>query len=266
MPHGASFAAPLLNEPRAGSLAVVVAALRDLPPERRGSPGSLPPSRSATRARVKRELTALLFDLDGTLVDSTRLILRAYRHTMQRHLGVAPADDRWIAGLGKPLDAQLAEFARDETERAAMHRTYREFYLAHHDTLLRPFAGVPEALQALAARGTKLAVVTSKMRDTTERALAVCGFHRLFAAVVTVDDVRSGKPDPEPVRRALELLRAGPPEALFVGDSPFDMEAGRAAGVSIAAVTWGPFPRDLLARYEPDRWLARTAEIAELDR
>ncbi len=209
-------------------------------------------------------LSAVLFDLDGTLIDSTGLILAAYRHTMRRHLGHELPDHVWLAGLGKPLDVQHSELARSEEERVAMRATYREFYISHHDAMLAPFAGVVDALATLRGRGLPLAVVTSKMRDTTERALEVCGIAGSFAAVVSVDDVTRAKPDPEPVRVALSRLGAEPGASMFVGDSPFDMAAGRGAGVRRGAATWGPFPREALAEYAPECWLERPADIADL--
>jgi pyrophosphatase PpaX len=214
---------------------------------------------------VKRSpYTCALFDLDGTLIDSTGLILAAYRHTMRQHLGRELPDELWLSGLGKPLDVQLGELARDEPEKLAMRGTYRSFYLEHHDRMLAPFPGVPAALAVLRDAGLALGLVTSKMRDTTLKALELCGLEDLLPVVVTVNDVRRGKPDPEPVLLALQLLDMKPADAIFTGDSPFDMAAGRAAGTAVAAVGWGPFPRESLAAYTPDRWLEKIEDLATL--
>jgi pyrophosphatase PpaX len=209
-----------------------------------------------------KPLAAVLFDLDGTLVDSIQLILQAYRHTMRQHGRGELPDALWLAGLGKPLEVQLRELARDEAEIQAMRETFRSYYVAHHDALMAPYPGVNDALHVLRRRGLRLGVVTSKMRDTTVRTLQICKLDSYFEAVVTVSDVKAGKPHPEPVLLALTKLGAAPSEALFVGDSPFDMAAGRAADVAIAAATWGPFPRETLSPYAPDLWLERPEELA----
>jgi pyrophosphatase PpaX len=196
---------------------------------------------------------AILFDLDGTLADSIRLILRCYRHTMLVHLGFEPPDELWQRGIGTPLDEQLAGFARSDGERLAMRETYRAFQDTIHDRLVRPYPGVVEGIAALTNRALPLAVVTSKGRAMAERTLRVCGLGGHFDAIITADDVTNGKPHPEPVLNALERLgRSRPDRVLFVGDAPMDVEAGQTAGVRTAAVAWGAFSLDSLLPLHPD--------------
>ena len=110
-----------------------------------------------------------------------------------------------------------------------------------------------------------MAVVTSKTREMALRTLAVCGFDEGFPVVVTADEVRRGKPHPEPVHVALRELgvRAGP-AVLFVGDSPHDLEAGRAAGVRTAAVTWGAAGEEALSARAPDYLVRRVEDLLAL--
>lgn len=203
----------------------------------------------------------LLLDLDGTLVDSEELILSSYRHTMRRHRDEVPPDSVWLDTMGQPLLAQLRDFARDEEEARAMMETYREHNHRAHDDLLRPFPGVREYVERLLGDGVRTAIVTSKLRDAALRALETCGYEPgRFGAIVTASDVERHKPDPEPVRRALTGLGepaggAGAGSALFVGDSVWDIRAGRAAGVRTAAALWGPYDREQLAPAGPDHWL-----------
>jgi pyrophosphatase PpaX len=206
----------------------------------------------------------VLFDLDGTLIDSVELILSSYRHTLVVHRGATPSDDVWLAGLGTPLVAQFRAFTDDDTELAAMVATYREHNLANHDAMVRPYPGVARAVRGLHASGVRLGIVTSKTRAGAERGLAHCGFDGLFDVVVGADDVERHKPDPEPVRRALELLGEPVTAAVFVGDSPHDLAAGRAAGVATAAVGWGPFPRAILEPHAPDHWIDEPAALGLL--
>lgn len=207
----------------------------------------------------------VLFDLDGTLIDSEDLILASYRHTMQRHLGHVPPDDAWRSGIGTPLIVQMRRFARDEADVAGMIRTYTEHNLTHHDDLVRPFAGVREALAILRAAGLHLAIVTSKKARATYMGLRRCALSAdWFGTIVTAESVDRYKPHPAPVWRAVADLGREPADAVFVGDSPHDMRAGRAAGVLTAAALWGPFGRPELEATEPDAWLEAPDDIPAL--
>ena len=209
-------------------------------------------------------LSTLLFDLDGTLIDSIELILRSYRHTMRLHRGHEPSDDVWMRGLGTPLWVQFRHFTEDPAEIEAMVATYRAYNLAHHDELVRPYAGVVEAVLALRDRGKTLGLVTSKMRSGALRGLRVAGLEDAFQVIVGADEVTHPKPHPEPVLMALERLGAPASGAVFAGDSRHDIECGRAAGVKTAAVLWGPFDRSHLEDLEPDYWLETPADLTLL--
>jgi pyrophosphatase PpaX len=209
-------------------------------------------------------VTTVLYDFDGTLADSTELIMHCYRHTMTEHLGAAPPDEEWLAGFGTPLEGQIRRFARSPAEYDSMLAMYREVQGGHHDAMLRPFPGAVGTVVALAVRGVRLAIVTSRHREGTLRGMELCGLLDHFPVIVTPEDVAHAKPHPEPVLRALELLGAPASETVFVGDSPHDMEAGRAAGVRVAAVLWGPFPPERLRAERPD-WLLRAhGDVLEL--
>jgi len=209
-------------------------------------------------------VTTCLFDLDGTLIDSIPLIVESFRHTVVAHGRPLPPDEAFIRGIGTPLDDQLREFAVDEEQVAAMRETYSRYYIDNHNASVQAFAGVLEALTTLKARGTKLGIITSKKRVGALRAVRHCELEPLLDIIVGADDTHKNKPDPEPVLYALTQLRVAASETFFVGDSPHDMAAGRAAGVKIAAVTWGPFPPETLEPYEPDRWLETASGIVDL--
>ena len=209
-------------------------------------------------------LSTFLFDLDGTLIDSIELILRSYRHTMRMHRGHEPPDDVWMTGLGTPLWVQFQHFSDDPAEIEAMVATYRAYNLEHHDKLVRPYAGVVEAVRALRQRGKTLGLVTSKMRSGALRGLQVADLADAFDVIVGSDEVTHPKPHPEPVLTALERLDAPAAGAVFIGDSRHDIECGRAAGVQTAAVLWGPFDRSHLADLRPDYWLERPEDLSLL--
>ena len=209
---------------------------------------------------------AFLFDLDGTLIDSIPLIMASFRHTMQTHLGAVPDDTVWRAGFGTPLRPQLRKFARDDDHASRMVDTYRAYTDAHHDRLLKSFAGIDGALGALRGAGARLAVVTSKTHALARRGLTRCGLNEYFGVLIGADDVADHKPHPAPVLAALERLSADPEDTVFIGDSPHDIESGRAAGVQTGAALWGPFPRETLARAAPHHWLSEPDCIASLAR
>lgn len=214
---------------------------------------------------------AVLFDLDGTLADTIDLILRSFRHTMRHHLGEVPPDDEWLATIGRPLRDTLGEFARHPEQKMEMLKTYVAFQREVHDELVRPYPGALELLDHLRSAEVPMAVVTSKGREIAHRTLSVCGMEDHFEIVVTADQVERGKPDPEAVHRALNLLGLDHlqgedrREVLFVGDSPYDMEAGRRGGVRTAAALWGPFDRGQLDLHSPDYWLEAPRELSGLE-
>lgn len=205
-----------------------------------------------------------LFDLDGTLIDSIELICRSYEHAAREHLGSPVDSSVWREGIGRPLAWQFGQLTDDPELVRTLIDEYRKFNLKHHDLLINEYDGALEAVRELRARGCRLGIVTSKVRKLAERGLRVGGFVGLFEVVIGIDDVERAKPDPEPVQRALEELGARPEQAVFIGDSPHDLRAGRAAGVLTAAALWGPFSRERLAEEDPDFYLEAPGEIPGL--
>jgi len=198
---------------------------------------------------------AILFDLDGTLIDSIDLLVTSMVYAFEGR-DVQPPVDEWIAGIGTPLDAMLRTWARDDEDVLALRARYREYQFANHDAKTHAYPGAVDTVRALHAAGHPLAVVTSKLEYGARRSLKWIGLDECFAAVVGVDATTKHKPEPEPVWHALTLLGDVPPaEALFIGDSTHDMHAGNAAGVATAAALWGPFSRAQLESAHPRYWL-----------
>jgi pyrophosphatase PpaX len=209
-------------------------------------------------------MRAYLFDLDGTLLDSIHLILTSFHHTVRVHLGREFSDAYWLSGLGTPLRDQLNRVAQSQEELAAMLETYSSYNLAHHDAMARPYPGVVEAVRKLHHTGVALGLVTSKLSPGAKRGVRLLGLEDELPVQVCADDVIHGKPHPEPVLKALDALAASPEETMFIGDSPHDIEAGKRAGVTTVAVTWGPFARETLAEGEPDLWLEEPIHLLDL--
>ncbi|MBN2027360.1 MAG: HAD-IA family hydrolase [Actinobacteria bacterium] len=201
----------------------------------------------------------LFFDLDGTLADTTELILATFRDTFAE-LGIPPrSDEELLSQIGRPLHLQARDI--DEGRAREIFDLYRHLYDVNHDALSREFPDVRESLAGLKERGYRLAVVTSKRSRSANGDLAYYRLAEYFEVVVTADDTARHKPDPEPVLKALELLGAPPGEATFIGDSPYDLRCAHAAGVLAGAVEWGPFPREKLEAEKPDYWIARPRDL-----
>jgi len=209
-------------------------------------------------------VTALLLDLDGTLVDSIPLIVESFTHVILRHRGVPPKPQEIISGIGKKLVVQMAAFAEDDEERDEMVATYSDYYRTRSPDALRPFDGCVDALRALKHRGVPMGIVTSKSMKGTVRSIDICGLDGLFDVLVSADCVERGKPDPEPVHLALSKLGVDASDAIFVGDSTHDIEAGQAAGVRTAAVRWTAFEMAALERLNPDHWLESPSHLTGL--
>jgi pyrophosphatase PpaX len=225
------------------------------------------------------KLRAVLFDFDGTLVNTTPLILRCFRATCEQVFGFACEDAAYIQTFGIPLQtamAQMIERLTVEGRIAAMADplakaeeltgTYRAFNERWHDEMIQPIAGVDEMLQELKQRGFRLGLVTSKKRAGAERGMRLYGMAELFDLSICVEDTRNNKPHPEPLLRAMEILDTRPGETIYVGDSTHDIVAGRAAGVLTAAAAWGPFPRAELAALQPDYLLNAPRDLLSLER
>jgi len=206
----------------------------------------------------------ILFDLDGTLIDSVRLILDSYHHTMRSHGLPARSDDHWLHGLGTPLSAQLAEWGDDPDTLMALIATYREYNLEHHDRMVTVYPGIVEVVRAIREAGVSTGLVTSKNRNGALRGLGVAGLVDMMDVLVCADGVDNPKPHPEPVEKAVRLLDGNPAQTIYVGDSIHDMQSGRAAGVRTAAALWGPFGRSHLTGASPDYWLDTPPELLRL--
>ncbi len=208
--------------------------------------------------------TTLLFDLDGTLINSVDLIVDSYLHTFASH-GLPPVTrEEIIDGIGTPLVAVFGRLTDRSDEINRWIETYREFNLAHHDTRVHAFPGVTDMLLRLHQSGRRLGIVTSKNNAGARRGLRLIGVEHLVSVIVGADDVSNHKPHPEPVERALSGLAAPATDACFVGDSHHDIASGNAAGVATVAVTWGPISRERLAAANPHHIVDTIDELALL--
>jgi pyrophosphatase PpaX len=202
----------------------------------------------------------VLFDLDGTVIDSGAIILASMRHAAREVLGVEVPDEQLMAAVGGPgLEAQMQALSPDRAdELVTVYRAHNE---PLHDELVC-CAGMDDVLVQLKDDGRRLGIVTAKRRQTVELAFARIPIEHLFETVVGGDETKKHKPDPEPLLLALDRLGAAPGEAVYVGDAPFDVKAAKAAGLYSVGVTWGGIhARERLEAEEPDALVDTTEEL-----
>jgi pyrophosphatase PpaX len=209
-------------------------------------------------------LRAVLFDLDGTLIDSIGLIVDAMHHAFDGFDGTVPADSAWMAGIGTPLYKQLALYARSPGELDMLRERYRAYQFIHHDDVIKEYPGTTAVLENLHDRGLAMGIVTSKGDELARRGLELTGLARFLPVVIGADSVTKHKPEPEPVLLALERLGVSADEALMLGDSPHDISSGNAAGVRTIGALWGPFTREQIGVAQPTYWLSNIRDLPAL--
>jgi pyrophosphatase PpaX len=212
----------------------------------------------ADRLRADRP-RAILFDLDGTLLDTSEVYRLATRYILDKYLGSTEASGEVDRLWGLPLDVIMARLHVEASK--DMVRDFVAFYMANHAGRVHPYPGVPQALEALLAGGQRVAIVTSKRRVPAESDLELAGLAGMHDVLVCHEDVKSHKPDPAALLLALERLACPARAALMVGDSVVDVEAGRAARIPTAAALWGTLDAPSLLSAGPDYALKTTRDL-----
>lgn len=197
-------------------------------------------------------IKGILFDNDGTLVDTHDLILSSMRHATRHVLNRVIPDDVLMAKVGIPLAEQMLDFANDIDQRDELLRVYREHNHAHHDSAVKLFPGVLEGLAALESAGFRMGVVTSKRAPLATKGLQITGAWPYMSCLIGPDECPKAKPAPDPLLRGADKLNLRPEECIYIGDSPFDIQAGNAANMTSVAALWGMFPEEDLRRESPD--------------
>lgn len=207
---------------------------------------------------------AVLFDLDGTVVDTIPHILESFRHATADVLGAALSDEVLLHHVGVPLAQQMRYFTEDEDEAGRLLASYRAFNHKTHDDMARLYPNTIIALTALRSAGLPMGIVTSKSRMMAERAIALFDLGRFFTVIVTADDTDRHKPHPLPVLRGAQLMGIDPVRTVYVGDSPADIASGRGAGAATVGAAWGVASRERLAAAEPDAIIADIGDLPAL--
>jgi len=208
-------------------------------------------------------IECVLFDLDGTIVNTNELIISSFMYTLEQHALPALTREQMIPYMGTSLPAQLRVFTNLE-DVSPLEASYRHYQTEHHDELIKAFPNVNETLEVLRSRGIKLGVVTTKIQPNTIRALEMFDLLKYMDTIVTLNDVEKVKPHAEPVLTAVGNLEVNPEKTLMVGDSPVDIQSGKNAGVLTAAVAWSLKGEEMLREYEPDFILQDMTDLCDL--
>ncbi|MBW3110903.1 MULTISPECIES: pyrophosphatase PpaX [Bacillaceae] len=204
-------------------------------------------------------ITTILFDLDGTLINTNDLIISSFLHTLNHYYPGQYEEKDVHPFMGPPLDESFGSLNPEKMEEMCAH--YRAYNREHHDSLVTEFEGVYETVESLYQNGYKLAIVSTKTRDVVLKGLDLMNLRPFFEVVITLDEVENAKPHPEPIEKALIALGSSPDEAIMIGDNHHDILAGKNAGVLSAGVAWSAKGREHLAHYEPDFMLENMKDL-----
>lgn len=213
------------------------------------------------QAGDRLEVSTVLFDIDGTLINTVPLIMASHRHTFAKILGWIPSDEEILSTIGEPLVATFNRYG-DEGERLmAEYISWSVPRTASHSTL---FDGVVPMLEALRARGFLMGIVTARRCDGMAVCLDAFKLTRYFDVTVCAEDTALHKPAPDPILLAMERLGVTRADrVLYVGDTSRDLESARGAGSHFAAVGWTAMDRDEIDRMSPTFWLNRAEDLSD---
>lgn len=207
-------------------------------------------------------IKAILFDLDGTLINTNNLIVKSFQYAFKKHLNLDMDYDNIVKHFGEPLMHTMAMYDAENPHQ--LISVFREYNEEMHDELVEGFEQVNETLNELKNLGIKLAVVTSKRKDMSYRGLKLFNIFDYMDVIVTPEDTEKHKPEGEPVLKALEMLKLKPEEAIMVGDSANDILCAQNAGCLSCLVKYTALPLEDMLKYKPDYAVDRLWELIDI--
>lgn len=209
-------------------------------------------------------IRAVLFDLDGTLLNTNELIYNSFCHAFKSVLKIELPKEEITRLYGKPLNKSLVKYTDNEEELENLITAYRTYNAEHHDGMCEPFSGVMELLKALKDKGIKLGIVTSKRKDVAERGMKLGKVFDFMDVVISPELTEKHKPEGEPAIKACEILGVDPSEALMVGDSSYDLLCGKNAGCFTCGVEYTALELKELLDVEPTYMVKDPLDILKL--
>lgn len=207
-------------------------------------------------------IEAVLFDLDGTLINTNDLIIKSFKYTFSKNLNKEIKEEEIVQFFGEPLSVTMSKLDNKNADK--LLKTFREYNEAHHDMLTKSFDGVKEALITLKSSNIKLAVVTSKRKPMAERGLKLFNLYDYMDVLVTPESTVKHKPDGEPAALACSIMDVAPENAIMVGDSFFDILCGKNAGCKTCLVSYSEQPLEKVKGYHPDFIIDNLLELKDI--
>jgi pyrophosphatase PpaX len=202
----------------------------------------------------------VLFDLDGTLIDTNDLILTSFLHVLNNHFPGKYSREHIIPFMGQPLTKQMEHFGGPQ-KRDLFIEQYREHNESVHDELVKEFPHIVETLQELQKLGVTMGIVTTKQWKTATMGAKIFGIDKFMSTFIVFQDTDNHKPHPDPILKAMEEVHADPQTTLMVGDSQYDIEGGHNAGVHAAGVAWSLKGPEFLKTFHPEHMLYDMREL-----
>ncbi len=209
--------------------------------------------------KEQKMIKGIIFDMDGTLIDTNDLVIDCIKKTVNKYLGYIPEKDSFNEILGKPLDIQMSFFSEEHT--TEMVDYYRKIYLERRDEDTKIFPGIMELLKALNESKMKMAIVSNKGRRGINHGLEMFNMKDFFEITLSVVDVENKKPHPEAINKVLQIWNMRKEEVLFVGDSHNDILAANNAGVKSVLVGWSILPKEQFENLKIDYIIDKPMEI-----
>lgn len=207
------------------------------------------------------KIKGIIFDIDGTLISTNKLIFASFNHVTQKYLNRVYTDKEIIGLFGPTEDYILKLLMKDKFEEA--RKDYFEFYTQNHDNMTKKIDGVPELIQKIKSEGLLLSIYTGKGKTSTEITLKKLGIYDYFDLIISGDDVTEHKPSPEGIETFLDKFKLQTESVLMVGDAPADVFAARNANVKIASVLWDSYAEDEVRELGSDFYFSTVREFSD---
>lgn len=203
----------------------------------------------------------LLFDLDGTIINTNKLIIDSFKYTLKKHVDLDVEESQIKKYFGEPLLITLERYSKEKAK--TMFQTYIEYNESIHDDRVEIFEDVQPALEIMKKLGHSLCIVTSKRKILARRGLEIFNLQDYFSGIIGYEDTDKHKPNPDPINKALSLLNAKPEEAIMIGDSVFDIKCAKNAGIKSAFVSWSE-AGDYQDNIVPDYTIGELSQLLDI--
>lgn len=215
----------------------------------------------------KSTIDTVLFDFDGTVMNTNNVIIQSWQHTFRTLEGKERPVDDIVETFGEPLITTMGRFFPEVPPQEAVD-IYRSYHYERFEDLIDIFPGIIDILSQLKGKEYKTALVTSRLRGTTDRGMKKYDLDKYFDAVITMEDCTKHKPDPEPINIALAKLGSSPERAVMLGDTMYDIKCARNAGVESILVSWAMAvtEEDLQGPHAPDHIIEKAEDLWDIIR